>query len=180
MTSTNGADSFRDEATKNALKAATPSTEQALEQYRLYVEMADRISARRLTANSFFLSVNTALVALLGYLRTVQEASGLGHVYWLVAAAGMVLAYLWYRTVRSYQNLNSAKFGVIHEIEQALPLRPYDREWEKVGRGKNPKLYLPVTNVELAVPWVFVLLHAVALVLLLPWHGLRRAFCGCG
>ena len=96
-----------------------------LEQYKLYVEMADRISARRQTANDFFLTVNTALVALLGYLRTVQENSGVGQLYWLVAAAGIVLAYLWYRTVRSYQNLNSAKFEVIHEMEHALPLRPY-------------------------------------------------------
>ena len=35
-----------------------------LEQYKLYVEMADRISSRRQNANSFFLSINTAIVAL--------------------------------------------------------------------------------------------------------------------
>jgi hypothetical protein len=110
----------------------------------------------------------------------VQENSGVGQLYWLVAAAGIVLAYLWYRTVRSYQNLNSAKFEVIHEIEQVLPLRPYDREWERVGRGKNPKLYLPVTNVERHVPWVFLALHSVALALLVPWQGLRRLLCGGG
>ena len=32
--------------------------EHLLEQYKLYVEMADRISGRRQTANSFFLSIN--------------------------------------------------------------------------------------------------------------------------
>ncbi len=180
MSSADDGSAFRDERTKNSLKASAPSTEQVLEQYKLYVEMADRISARRQTANSFFLTVNTAIVALLGYLRTVQENSGVGQLFFLVAAAGMVLAYLWYRTVRSYQNLNSAKFEVIHEIEQALPLRPYDREWEKVGRGKNPKLYLPVTDVELRVPWVFLALHSVALTLLFPWQGLRSLLCGGG
>ena len=40
-----------------------------LEQYKLYVEMADRISARRQTANSFFLSINTAIIALISYLN---------------------------------------------------------------------------------------------------------------
>lgn len=35
------------------------------EQYKLYVEMADRISTRRMWANSFFLSVHTALIAVL-------------------------------------------------------------------------------------------------------------------
>lgn len=32
------------------------------EQYKLYVEMADRISARRMLANSFFVGVHTALI----------------------------------------------------------------------------------------------------------------------
>ena len=36
-----------------------------LEQYKLYVEMADRISARRSTANTFFLTLNTLLVGAL-------------------------------------------------------------------------------------------------------------------
>ncbi len=31
-----------------------------LEQYKLYVEMADRVSARRALANTFFLTLNTA------------------------------------------------------------------------------------------------------------------------
>jgi len=178
MSSTDGTNVFRDEPTKNSLKAGAPSVEQALEQYKLYVEMADRTSARRQTANSFFLSLNTAMVALLGYLRTAQQNSGVGQLYWLVAAAGIILAYMWYRSLRSYRDLNSAKFEVIHEIEQALPLRPYDREWDKVGRGKNPKLYLPFTSVEIGVPWVFLVLHSIALVLLFPWQGVRRAICG--
>ena len=32
------------------------------EQYKLYVEMADRVSARRMLSNSFFVSVHTALI----------------------------------------------------------------------------------------------------------------------
>src|SRR2546426_1964670 len=74
MSSTDAPNVFRDEGTKSSLKAAAPTSEAALEQYKLYVEMADRISARRQTANEFFLSVNTVIVALLGYLRTVQRS----------------------------------------------------------------------------------------------------------
>lgn len=42
-----------------------------LDQYKLYVEMADRISQRRTTANSYFLSVNSAILAFAGYLGPV-------------------------------------------------------------------------------------------------------------
>lgn len=42
------------------------ASEQYFELYKLAVEMADRIAARRGVANSFFLTVSTGLAALLG------------------------------------------------------------------------------------------------------------------
>ena len=71
----------------------------------------------------------------------------------------MVLSFLWYRLIRSYKDMNSGKFKVIHEIEKQLPLKPYDAEWTALGRGKDPSLYLPFTNIELFVPWVFFAIH---------------------
>ena len=132
-----------------------------LEQYKLYVEMADRISARRQTANSFFLSINTAIIALIGYVNFGSKTTT--DYYWLVSAAGAVSCYAWYRLIRSYRDLNSAKFKVVHEMEQMLPFAPYDTEWEKVGRGKDPKLYLPFTHIEIVIPWVFFVIHTLIL-----------------
>src|ERR1700733_11254577 len=107
------------------------------EQYKLYVEMADRISARRQTANSYFLTVNTALLSFVGWLTEKGPTDYL----WLLGVVGAALSYLWYRLIRSFGDLNTAKYLVIHEIEQRLPLRPYDAEWQAVGEGKQPKLY---------------------------------------
>lgn len=74
---------------------------------------------------------------------------------------------MWYRLIRSYKDLNTAKFKVIHEIEQKLPCAPYDLEWEKVGRGKDSKLYLPFTHIEICVPWVFLALHVFVLIIII-------------
>ncbi len=137
-----------------------------LEQYKLYVEMADRISSRRQSANSFFLSVNTAIIALISYIN--WESANDSSFYWLVSLAGMALCFMWYRLVRSYKDLNTAKFKVIHEMEAKLPVAPYDSEWEKVGKGKNSKLYLPFTHIEIYIPWVFFVIHAFVL-----FNGLR-------
>ena len=126
-----------------------------LEQYKLYLEMTDRISQRRQTANTFLLTVNTALVALLG-IAFPNTLGLLGTVwYTIVGLAGIVLCYTWRRLIRSYGDLNTAKFKVVHEIEQALPIRPCDAEWKAVGEGRNPKLYLPFTHVEPRIPWLF-------------------------
>ena len=139
-----------------------------LDQYKLFVEMADRISSRRQTANSFFLSINTALIGLLGYFG-VNDSPQLGNSFnWIIAIAGITLSYLWYEIIQSHRNLNTAKFNVIHKIEKFLPLSLYEAEWEAVGRGKNSKLYLPFTRVEKGVPWVFVILHSMVLLLSVP------------
>jgi hypothetical protein len=133
-----------------------------LEQYKLYITSAENISNRRQTANAFFVTVNTALVSLIGYLNLGIDKS-LGF-YWLLSIAGIAISYMWYRLVRSYKDLNSAKFKVVHEIEKNLPISPYDAEWEAVGRGEDARLYLPFTHIEIYVPWVFVALHGFVLV----------------
>ena len=136
----------------------------SMEIYKLFVEMADRISTRRQSANSFFLSVNTAIIAVVSYLALGNEGKQAGQFHWLVSAAGMAICYMWYRLIRSYKDLNTAKFKVVHAMEKGLPLAPYDAEWEAVGSGKRPHLYLPFTRVEMRVPWVFFVLHAVVFI----------------
>jgi len=80
-----------------------------MEQYKLAVEMADRISARRATANGFFLTVQTTLLALMA-------VKGLDRAW--VAAGGIVLAGTWWLLLRSYRDLSSAKWKVIQAIEE--------------------------------------------------------------
>jgi len=136
----------------------------SLEIYKLYVQMADNISARRQSANSFFLAVNTAIIGIVGYVGGPS-----GKWNWIISLAGLVLCYAWYRLIRSYKDINSGKFKVVHEIEKELPLSPYDAEWEALGRGKNSKLYLPFTHIEIWVPAIFGALHAIVLLLSVSW-----------
>lgn len=124
-----------------------------LEQYKLYVEMADRISSRRQSANSFFLSLNTALFPSMGYLILKSKEGCQLSVF--VSLVGLFICYVWYRLIRSYKDLNTAKFKVVHELEKELPASPYDTEWDKAGRGEDSNLYLPFTHVEVAVPRIF-------------------------
>lgn len=129
-----------------------------LAQYTMYVEMADRITARRQTTNTFFLTVNTLLVAFLGVLASDPIAPPLPWAV-SVAIAGVTLSYSWYRIIQSYRDLNRAKFEVIHALERMLPVRLFGAEWDAVGRGRRSHLYLPLTHVELRVPWVFASLY---------------------
>jgi len=128
------------------------------EQYKLYVEMADRISARRMLANSFFLGIHTALVTAFAVLQKeeVLQATLLGLAPF---AAVLLLCFVWWRVVHSYRQLNSGKFQVIHALEQMLPVAPYDEEWVVLGAGKNRRKYLPLTHIENWVPVCFGILY---------------------
>lgn len=143
-----------------------------LEIYKLYVQSADNISARRQSANSFFLSINTAIIGAIGYLGADKGTFG-----WAVSLAGILICVAWYRSVRAYKDLNSGKFKVVHEIEKKLPISVYAAEWETLGRGKDPDLYLPFTNIEIWVPRIFMALHASLLVLSAPWAEISKYVC---
>jgi len=129
-----------------------------LQQYLKYLEMSDKISDRRSYANTFFLSINTGLISAIGIANLVSEKI-YPFFFSIIGIAAILLCYSWYRLIRSYRDLNTAKFKVIHEIENLLPIRPFNAEWEGVGRGEYKKLYLPFTHIELFVPWIFVILY---------------------
>lgn len=128
-----------------------------LEQYKIFVAATEAISSRRQTANSFFVTINTVLISFTSYFNFSEHMEH--NALLVVSLAGLAISFMWYRLIRSYKGLNTAKFKVIREIENHLPLKPYDAEWEAVDRGNDPALYLPFTSVEVFVPLVFMFLH---------------------
>jgi hypothetical protein len=130
-----------------------------LEQYRLYVEMADRLAARRGLTNTFLLTVNTATLTAAGaVLPQVWTQSP-----WLLVIPCLVLVgqcAAWFWIIRSYRQLSSAKFRVIGALEERLPASPYWRaEWGALGSGRDRALYWPVTTLEQWVPALFAALY---------------------
>src|SRR5215204_7028135 len=145
------------------------ATTQYLELYKLAVEMADRVSARRATANAFFLTVNTALLAFV--------SSRSLNMLWLVALAGIALSGTWWILLKSYRDLNAAKFGVILKMEKNFEAKLYGDEWkvlkedrpkEERPQEKRPKRwweeYAELGTVERVVPLVFAALYVTVFV----------------
>lgn len=128
---------------------------QHMELYKLAVEMADRVSARRGNTNAFFVTVNTAL---LSFVSTVKLDPN-----WPVAVGGFVLSLTWAILIKSYRDLNSAKFGVITHMEEQLPVKVYGDEWKHLKEDPKPwrNRYTEFTTIELLVPMVFAVLYFV-------------------
>jgi len=131
-----------------------------LEQYKLYVEMADRISMRRQSAHNYMLALHSLVLSLAVVLYTSYAIETI-----IICCTGMVLCVIWYRLVLSYRQLNTGKFKVVHQLEALLPVKPYDAEWVALGQGENKQLYRPFSSVELLVPRLFGVLYATGIVL---------------
>lgn len=154
-----------------AAVAAAALPQHYFELYTLAVEMADRISARRGIANSFFLTVNTGLAAVLGS----------GNLRWYVAGAGIVFCVTWWALLKSYRELNRAKFDIIVAMEDQLPVRVFGDEWDRLKPPADETAeertsrrrervqqrlgqYRELGEVEKIVPIVFALIYAAELV----------------
>jgi hypothetical protein len=138
-----------------------------LDQYKIYVEMADRISARRALANTFFVTLNSTVLTTIGVFfgvlwkdkPNIPAAFSLPPLILLLA-----LCLAWFWLVRSYRQLNSGKYAVIGALEEKLPASPYWRaEWTALGEGKDKGKYWPLTHLEQWVPAAFALIYIVGL-----------------
>ncbi len=125
------------------------------EQYKLYVENIEKTSDRRQHANNYFITINTALISLIGLSFQVKFFENLAGVKSVLAFVGIIICVVFWFLLRSYKQLNTGKFAVVHEIEKHLPLALYKYEWEVLGEGKNKRKYYPFSHVELWIPVVF-------------------------
>jgi hypothetical protein len=140
--------------------------EHLFEQYKLYVDSADKVSSRRALANTFFLTIASALLSggfvLVGTTYSSRSAfDGIGST--AVSVGSLLLAVSWVYALRSYSQLNAGKFKIIHKIESKLPASPYTKEWQVLGKGRSPERYLPLTEVEKWVPRLFIFMYLVML-----------------
>lgn len=128
-----------------------------MDQYKLYVEMADRVSSRRGLANTFFLTLHSAILTLFAVFWK-DPPIGVSSLYLLpalVITLGLCLAWFW--LVRSYRQLNAGKFAVIGALERRLPASPWWRgEWKALrGEEKDKSTYWALTHLEIWVPLLF-------------------------
>jgi hypothetical protein len=128
--------------------------------FELYLATAEKVSDRRAQANSWMLSVNSAIVALYGYLQADKMAVGAAQKavwLWAIPAAGAIVCLAWTALLTSYRKLNRAKFAVLAELEADLPVPPFTREREIYRRDGRRSLSV----VERWIPGCFFLLYAV-------------------
>jgi hypothetical protein len=127
--------------------------------FELYLATAEKVSDRRAQANTWMLSVNSAIVALYGYLQADKASvPNLQKPLWLLAipAAGIIVCVAWASLLTSYQKLNQAKFSVLQQLEDGLAqVAPFRAEQELYRKGNR----ISLARVERWIPGCFLILY---------------------
>jgi hypothetical protein len=89
-------------------------------------------------------------------------STGSLNVLWLVALAGIALSGTWWVLLKSYRNLNAAKFQVITEMANNLKARVFADEWKRLKENRPQGWrgrYAEFGAVERLVPLIFAALY---------------------
>ncbi len=160
---------FRTEGLSGYKKIPEKDIPIILEQYKLYAELTDRMGERRQTVNSFFLSINSALIAFLSISSILSTSQSSKILNYIIPLAGALLSFTWYMFIKSYRILASSKFQVLLEIEKMLPISPYHTEWEILEKGEKSSNYLQFTLIESIVPWAFFIIYCIIIIIQIPY-----------
>lgn len=128
----------------------TNKTSHLIDQWKVYVQMADNISERRGKNNNFFVTLNTTII-------TLSTTNFIGIEKSLVNILGIVLSIIWILSIKNYAKLNEAKFSVINSIENYLEIQGFKEEWEYLKINK----YSELSNLEKWVPIIFMLINII-------------------
>lgn len=126
-----------------------------LAQWQTCVEMANEISHRRDTMNNLFVTINIALIAMISYVWSIKT--------FFVSLIGIVFCIVWIRFIINFKMLNEEKFKIINELENQLPDKPFNSEWNKL---QNNKKYTDGTTIECILPSTFIIAYIIISIIL--------------
>ena len=129
-----------------------------VEQYKVYVEMADRVSARRSIAHTFFITLHAFLLGAFSLIISHQTNIHNNKAILAFTLFGLlILCYAWWRLVQYFRRLNRSKQLVIAEMETRLPLRSFWLAERKAMSRGNP--YNPLKRLEVTLPLAFGIIY---------------------
>jgi hypothetical protein len=122
---------------------------------------------RRQKTTSFYLSVNTGIIAVISFLMSGQPFTGVWMPvsFLLVLVAGLVACWIWRSLLYQYEIQLDWWYKQLRELEAEMEdsARLITREYEELYLARKdypPAKRLGMTERELALNWLFTVLYA--------------------
>lgn len=131
-----------------------------MEMYKLYLESLDYTSTLKNKTSSYFLTIHTLLISILGLSVSKYNLIDSDLFYAFTPVLGILLALIWWISEHAYNQVIGAKFSIIHFMENKLPAKVYGTEWKILESEKLNLRSKPfVLFIEPLVPLVFVIFY---------------------
>lgn len=118
--------------------------ENEIENYKIFMESAEKNSDRRVTQNNIYLTINLAFISFL-----CTQNLDLKHNI-VVLIVGLIICIIWFLTIINYSKRNKVKFDIINESEYG---KLYKEEWKRIS------ILTPLTTYEKFSSIIFGLLY---------------------
>lgn len=133
------------------------------EQYKLFVDGANKLADRRRDANTLYITINSLIISSMGTLAQGKVLPGNNSLLvgiLLIIGVGSVMS--WISIMSLYRTIDSENYAIIKEFESYFPSNVYTRFNQYVAREKGPqgtKSFLVAR--EMIIPYSFLLGYTV-------------------
>jgi hypothetical protein len=135
------------------------------DEYKFFAEATAELASRRQNATEVYLSVNTAVFALIAFL--LKDVGIEGRLLALLAlplfAVGVFACAVWYKLIYRYKCLIAWRYEQLMQMESALPdsHRMYTKEWTDFFQPHEAKQKFGFSTLEVWLPRVILVLYVV-------------------
>lgn len=135
------------------------------DEYKFFAEATQHLSERRQAATQTYLTVNTAIFAVLAFLIKDAGLTGWG----LVAVSlplflvGVLACLIWHKIITQHKALIGWRYDQLMAMEQAMPEshQMFLKEWKDFFEPRQGKQRFGFSTLELGLPRLFLGLYLV-------------------
>lgn len=122
--------------------------EYKFEQYKIFVESAERNSEKRVTQNNIYLTIN---LAFLSYVLS-QNPNLIETI--ITSFVGLIICIVWLLTIINFCKRNKVKFDIINEMEEEFG-NLYKEEWKRIS------ILTPLSTYEKFLAIIFMMVYII-------------------
>ena len=125
-----------------------------IEQYKMFVESAEKNSEKRINQNNIYLTFSLALFSFV----SITELDKLS--FYILCMLGIIISIIWLLTIDNYSKRNKVKFDIINKEENKNDLNWFVEEQKRILVLTNLSFLEKLLPIAFIVIYLIIMLSA--------------------
>lgn len=119
------------------------------EQYKIFIESAEKMSEKRINQNNIYLTFSLALLSFVSVSKLDKI------FFYIICILGILISMVWFVTIDNYSKRNKVKYQIINEYENNNKLKWFNEENKRISILTN------LTLLEKTLPITFIIIYLI-------------------